>query len=102
MHAQQSDCLKGITRVPSPVKYRSITATRAFKTGEIVLAPLTANIAMKKPNADSPNGSVFAKSYKDLKGTIFNIALLPTGGMKMPKVQANTGVVGLAKGPWPL
>eukprot|EP00959_Pyramimonas_sp_CCMP1952_P306953 6424468-Pyramimonas_sp.AAC.1 len=53
---------------------------------------------MKKPNEDSPNGSAFAKSYKD-KGTIFNIALLPTSGVKMPKVQANAGVGGLATAP---
>eukprot|EP00959_Pyramimonas_sp_CCMP1952_P045149 943006-Pyramimonas_sp.AAC.1 len=44
MHAQHSDCLKGITGVTSPVQYRSITTTRAFKAGEIVLAPLTASI----------------------------------------------------------
>eukprot|EP00959_Pyramimonas_sp_CCMP1952_P363108 7603591-Pyramimonas_sp.AAC.1 len=57
---------------------------------------------MKRPNEDSPNGSVFVKSYKDLKGTMFNIALLPTGGMKMPKAQANAMAGGLAKAPGPL
>eukprot|EP00959_Pyramimonas_sp_CCMP1952_P022073 464069-Pyramimonas_sp.AAC.1 len=54
---------------------------------------------MKKSNEDSPNGSVFVKSYKDLKGSIFNIVLLPTGGMKMPRVHANAGVRGAGKRP---
>eukprot|EP00959_Pyramimonas_sp_CCMP1952_P095078 1988511-Pyramimonas_sp.AAC.1 len=100
MRAQHSDCLKGITGVTSPVQYRSITTARAFKAGEIVLVLLTESIALKKPNEDSPNGGACVKSYKGLKGTNFNIVLPPTGGMKMPGVQANTGVWGAGKGPW--
>ena len=99
LHSQNSTSLKYLSGVTTPARFRSPTATRSFEVEELVLVPLTSTICMKKQTEAVQSGSVFVKTYKDPKGVVFNIVLVPSGGMKMPKVETSTGVGGLKQTP---
>ena len=99
VYNQNSNCLKYLSGVITPMKLRALTATRSFEAEELVLAPLTSTIYMKKQTDIVQGGSLLMKTYKDPKGVTFNIVLAPSGGIKMSKTETNTGVAGLKQAP---
>lgn len=99
VYSQNGNCLKYLSGVITPVKLRALTVTRSFEAEELVLVPLSSAIYLKKQTDIVQCGHVFMKTYKDPKGLTFNIVLAPSGGIKMPKAETNTGVGGLKQAP---
>ena len=99
LHTAHIGCMNSLKATTSPIKHRMVEATRKIAKGDLVLVPLTSTIVLKKIIDDVPIGNVFLKVYKDPKGNDYNVVLTPSGGLKPPKEDNPTGIMGLKQQP---
>lgn len=100
VYSQHSACLKHITAIHSPIKYKAVSVKKEFKKDAIGLVPLTTTISLKKATDEINIGNVCLRKYTDpAKHTDYNVALMAAGGLRLKREEGGTGIGGLKRVP---
>ena len=100
VHSQHVACLKHITAIHSPIKYRAVSVKKAFPKDAIGLVPLTTTISIKKAADEIQHGNVCLRKFTDpATNTEYNVVLMSAGGLKLKREEGGTGIGGLRRTP---
>jgi hypothetical protein len=100
VYSQHSACLKHITAIHSPIKYKAVSVKKEFKKDAIGLVPLTTTISLKKATDEINIGNVCLRKYTDpAKHADYNVALMAAGGLRLKREEGGTGIGGLKRVP---
>ena len=104
LHTKQKACLTHLEPTVAPAAARGVRATADYKAGTLVLVPLTSVIkAIKLSDSVPPNAVVLEKFYKHVRTKdVFNVVLMPAGGLKIPTRSDDTGVAALRPASHPM
>ena len=85
---------KSVAVTASPAKYRSVATLREFEKGALTLVPLTGSIVLRPVGEELQPGYVFLSDWTSVKDKQYRIALSSSGGIKLPKDDAElaTGI----------
>lgn len=100
VHSQFVACLKHITAIYSPIRYKAVSVKKAFQKDAIGLVPLTTTIAIKKAADEIQHGNVCLRKFTDpATDTAYNVVLMSAGGFKLKRDEGGTGIGGLKRLP---
>ena len=95
LFGKHATCLKHLSAVVSPMKYRALQVNRSFDKDELTLVPLTPSIGLKKQTDDVSIGSICLKTYTDpIKKITYNVVLSPFIKLQQDN-HSSTGIGGL-------
>ena len=95
LFGKHATCLKHLSAVVSPMKYRALQVKKSFDKDELTLVPLTSSISLKKQTDDVAIGNICLKTYTDqAKKITYNVVLSPLIKLQQDN-HSSTGIGGL-------